>query len=70
LDQLPPQQKEAIFQQAASATLVGRVGKPTDVAMTIALLIQNAFITGTILECDVEFRLVGGAPPRNRSKNV
>jgi NAD(P)-dependent dehydrogenase (short-subunit alcohol dehydrogenase family) len=46
LDQLPPQQKEAIFQQAASATLVGRAGNPTDVAVTIALLIQNAFITG------------------------
>lgn len=58
-DRVPPT-KGALFQQAASATLVGRVGDPADVAMAIASLIQNAFITGTILEFDGGFRLVAG----------
>jgi len=31
---------------------VGRVGQPEDVAQAMVFLIQNSFMTGTIIDCD------------------
>lgn len=45
------EQRDAFFKQAAAATSVGRVGQPEDVALSIVYLIQNGFVTGTVLEC-------------------
>lgn len=44
--------KEAFFQQAAESLPLCRVGKPEEVAEAIALLVENRFMTGTVLEVD------------------
>jgi NAD(P)-dependent dehydrogenase (short-subunit alcohol dehydrogenase family) len=31
---------------------VGRMGRPEDVAQALVFLIQNSFMTGTIIDCD------------------
>jgi NAD(P)-dependent dehydrogenase (short-subunit alcohol dehydrogenase family) len=51
-DRMPSAQREAYFQQLATTTPVGRVGKPEEVAQAITFLITNSFMTGTIIECD------------------
>ncbi|GCF07131.1 SDR family oxidoreductase [Dictyobacter arantiisoli] len=45
------------FAQSAAGTPVGRVGQPEDVAQTIIFLIQNTFVTGSIIDCDGGARL-------------
>jgi len=51
-DSLSPADKDAAFSRYAAMTPVGRVGRPADVAGAILLLLENAFMTGTILEVD------------------
>jgi NAD(P)-dependent dehydrogenase (short-subunit alcohol dehydrogenase family) len=41
----------------ASATTVGRIGTPADVANAIAYLIETGYATGTVLTVDGGFRL-------------
>lgn len=49
---LPKQERAAMFERYASATPVGRVGSPDDVAKGIAFLITNDFVTDTVLTVD------------------
>lgn len=54
---MPEEQRAAFFKESAAATAVGRVGEPEDVALSIVYLIQNGFVTGSVLECDGGLRL-------------
>lgn len=51
-DRFPPEQRQAVFDQAAAHLPVGRVGEASDVAEAILLAATNGFMTGTVLECD------------------
>jgi NAD(P)-dependent dehydrogenase (short-subunit alcohol dehydrogenase family) len=54
---LPPEQRQASFEQYSHASLVGRVGQPEDIAQAIHALATNGFITGQILAVDGGLRL-------------
>jgi len=54
---VPDEQKQAMFEDYAAKTPVGRVGRPDDVAQAIAFLIGNGFMTGHMLVCDGGLRL-------------
>ncbi len=56
-DTLPSEQREAVFAQSAQILPVGRIGTPEDVAEVILLLLQNGFMTGTVIECDGGIRI-------------
>jgi NAD(P)-dependent dehydrogenase (short-subunit alcohol dehydrogenase family) len=49
---LPPEDKAALFASMAANTPAGRVGRPEDVAATIAYVVNNSFVTGTVLKVD------------------
>ena len=49
---MPAQAREAVFQRTAAELPVGRVGKPEDVARGIVYLINNTFVTGSVLPVD------------------
>jgi len=49
---LPEQAKREAFAQYASQIPAGRVGKPEEVAEAVRFLIENAYVTGTVLHCD------------------
>ncbi|BAV07400.1 NAD(P)-dependent dehydrogenase, short-chain alcohol dehydrogenase family [Filimonas lacunae] len=49
---LPEEAKQEAFAQYATQIPVGRVGKPEEVAEAITCLIDNTYITGTVLHCD------------------
>lgn len=49
---LADHERRAMFDQYASATPVGRIGSPDDVAAAIVSVIANGFITGTVLRVD------------------
>ena len=51
-DRVPEAFRAAYFAQAAAAVPLGRIGQPEDIAQAIVFLIQNSFMTGTILDCD------------------
>lgn len=54
---MPEEQKKKAFENFASVTPVGRVGKPEDIAQAIVFLIGNTFMTGCVIECDGGLRL-------------
>lgn len=56
-DALPDDQRQAAFEDYASKTPVGRVGRPEDVAQAIAFLIGDDFMNGHVLICDGGLRL-------------
>ena len=56
---MPEEKKRETFNKFASATPVGRVGRPEDIAEAIVFLIGNSFITGCVLDCDGGLRLMG-----------
>ncbi|MNL62328.1 NADP-dependent 7-alpha-hydroxysteroid dehydrogenase [compost metagenome] len=47
---LPDEQRTAAFVAYADNTPVERVGEPEDIAKAIYYLVDNTFITGTVLE--------------------
>ncbi len=49
---MPAEAKAKIFRQMAAELPVGRVGRPEDVARAIVFLIQDTFVTGTVLPID------------------
>jgi NAD(P)-dependent dehydrogenase (short-subunit alcohol dehydrogenase family) len=49
---LPDKAREEFFAQSAAVTPVKRIGHPEDVAKVIAMLIDNSFITSTVIDCD------------------
>ncbi len=56
-DRLEPEIREQLLNQAASATLVGRNGHAKEVGQSIAYIVTNGFVTGTVLEVDGGLRL-------------
>ncbi len=56
-DEWPKEQKEAAFAQIAAGTPVGRIGQPEDIAQAILFLLEDSFVTGTIIECDGGIRI-------------
>jgi NAD(P)-dependent dehydrogenase (short-subunit alcohol dehydrogenase family) len=44
--------REQFLKQTAEASLVGRNGEPEDLAAAITFLVENQFVTGTVLEVD------------------
>ncbi len=56
---MPEDQKRGSFKKFATATPVGRIGRPEDIAQAIVFMIGNSFTTGCVLECDGGLRLVG-----------
>lgn len=56
-DRLPPDVRSDLLQRSAAASLVGRNGTPEELADAIVFLIQNEFVTGTVLEVDGGMRL-------------
>lgn len=51
-DFLPEEQRQAIFDDYAGKTPVGRIGRAEDVAGAIAFFVSNGFMTGQVLTCD------------------
>jgi len=51
-DQMPAQARAELFRQEAAALPVGRIGQADDVAKAVLLLVENGFVTGTVLACD------------------
>jgi len=49
---LPDDVREAFFAQSAAITPVKRFGQAEDVAQVIEMLINNTFMTSTIIDCD------------------
>jgi NAD(P)-dependent dehydrogenase (short-subunit alcohol dehydrogenase family) len=47
-----------LFRQQAEALRVQRVGQATDVAHAREFLMENTFLTGTVIECDGGLRLL------------
>jgi NAD(P)-dependent dehydrogenase (short-subunit alcohol dehydrogenase family) len=56
-DFLPADQKAAAFADFATRTPVGRIGTADDVAVAIAFLVRDSFMTGHVLVCDGGVRL-------------
>jgi NAD(P)-dependent dehydrogenase (short-subunit alcohol dehydrogenase family) len=54
---LPEEHRSATFHQFAENTPAGRVGEPEDIAKAVHYLIDNTFVTGTVLEVDGGHRL-------------
>ncbi|WP_242705504.1 MULTISPECIES: SDR family oxidoreductase [Streptomyces] len=50
-DQVPAEQREALFHGLAATTPAGRVGRPEDVAQAIHMLAANTFVTDIVLDC-------------------
>jgi NAD(P)-dependent dehydrogenase (short-subunit alcohol dehydrogenase family) len=55
---VPEEQRRGLFDQAAAQTPVGRVGKPEDIARAVLFIIENTFMTGSVVECDGGLRLM------------
>jgi NAD(P)-dependent dehydrogenase (short-subunit alcohol dehydrogenase family) len=51
-DKMPKEARDSIFAQAAKSLPVRRVGHSEDVSQAISFLIENTFVTGTIIEVD------------------
>jgi NAD(P)-dependent dehydrogenase (short-subunit alcohol dehydrogenase family) len=49
---LPQEEREAMFDQYAAATPVGRIGSADEVAAAVVSVIANEFITGTVVPVD------------------
>lgn len=56
-DRLPAEVRGTLLRESADASLVGRNGKPEELAEAIAFLVANGFVTGTVLEVDGGIRL-------------
>ena len=49
---LPAVAKAEVFDEQARTLPVGRVGRPEDVGHAVLFLVENGFVTGTVIECD------------------
>jgi NAD(P)-dependent dehydrogenase (short-subunit alcohol dehydrogenase family) len=58
-DRIPEPQREALFATLAERTLTKTIGEPDQIAATHLYLMENAFITGTVLTVDGGFVLTG-----------
>ena len=51
-DQIPEPQREALFTTLAGRTLTRTIGEPDQIAATHLFLMENRFVTGTVLTVD------------------
>ena len=49
---LPAEAKAEVFDEQARTLPVGRVGRPEDVGHAVLFMVENGFVTGTVIECD------------------
>ena len=56
-DMWPKEQRQGVFNQISASTPAGRVGQPEDIAHAILFLLENTFMTGTVIECDGGIRI-------------
>lgn len=49
---MPPDQREGMFQSAASHLPVGRIGNSEDLAATVIHLMENGYMTGAVVDVD------------------
>lgn len=49
---LPEDARNALFEQTAKTTPVGRIGQPDDVAATVLHSIRNTFLSGSVIHVD------------------
>jgi NAD(P)-dependent dehydrogenase (short-subunit alcohol dehydrogenase family) len=49
--------RRKLLTQAAAATLVGRNGTADDLGQAVAFIVNDGFVTGTVLEVDGGLRL-------------
>ncbi|WP_274652711.1 SDR family oxidoreductase [Paenibacillus humicola] len=54
---MPEASRSEAFRHYADQSAVGRIGEPEDIAKSIVYLIDNSFVTGTVLEADGGLRL-------------
>jgi NAD(P)-dependent dehydrogenase (short-subunit alcohol dehydrogenase family) len=57
-DRFPAGIKEELFRQQAETLPVRRVGHAQDIAHALQFLMENAFMTGAVIECDGGLRLL------------
>lgn len=58
-DRIPEPQREARFTTLAGRSLTGAIGEPDQIAATHLFLLENRFVTGTVLTVDGGFILTG-----------
>ena len=51
-DAVPEPQREAVFARLAQRTLLGTIGEPEEIALAHLYLMQNRYVTGTVLTID------------------
>jgi NAD(P)-dependent dehydrogenase (short-subunit alcohol dehydrogenase family) len=49
---LPPERRQARFEELSAHTTLKRVGEADEVAKAILFLIENSFVTGTVIDVD------------------
>ena len=59
-DTVPKPQREALFTRLAQRTLTGTVGEPEEIAAAHLYLMENRYVTGTVLTVDGGLLLAGG----------
>ncbi|MEL6402379.1 MAG: SDR family oxidoreductase [Cyanobacteria bacterium J06626_4] len=55
---MPDSERQAMYDSAAKALPVGRVGEPEDIAAVALMLMNNPYVTGTVIDVDGGSRLV------------
>ena len=58
-DGVPEPQREAVFARLAQRTLLGTIGEPEEIALAHLYLMQNRYVTGTVLTVDGGLLLAG-----------
>jgi NAD(P)-dependent dehydrogenase (short-subunit alcohol dehydrogenase family) len=58
-DAIPEPQREAVLGRLAQHTLLGKIGKPEEIALAHLYLMQNRYVTGTVLTIDGGLLLAG-----------
>jgi NAD(P)-dependent dehydrogenase (short-subunit alcohol dehydrogenase family) len=54
---IPPDRRQALFQQVAESLPARRMGQPADIAQAVLYLIADLYATGTTLMIDGGFML-------------
>ncbi|RQP23424.1 SDR family oxidoreductase [Piscinibacter terrae] len=49
---VPEEARRAVFDEQQASLPAGRVGRPEDVAQSVRFLMDNGFVTGSVIECD------------------
>lgn len=58
-DRVPEPQREVLFTRLAQRTLLGTIGEPDEIALAHLYLMQNRYVTGTVLTVDGGLVLAG-----------